>query len=223
MKTMLRPIVLATAVALTAPMVAQADFSANAAATSNYIFRGVTQTNDAAAVSGGVDYSNASGFYAGTWISNVDFGAPANQYEQDWYAGYGFKAGGIDLDAGMIMYTYPVRNISGDLTEIYLNASMNNFKAGFAYTVNKDAAGPDNDLYIYAGVDFEVKKDVTVGVLIGDYDYDNDIANNDYTHFQVSLSKGDFTLAIDKNDLPSGANGADDARFSVSWSKDFDL
>jgi len=221
---MLRPIVLATAVALTAPMVAQADFSANVAATSNYIFRGVTQTNDAAAVSGGVDYSNASGFYAGTWISNVDFGAPANQYEQDWYAGYGFKAGGIDLDAGVIKYTYPVRNISGDLTEVYLNASMNNFKAGFAYTVSKDAAGPDNDLYIYAGADFEVKKDVTIGVLIGDYDFDAGSAS-DYTHFQISLSKGDFTLALDKNntDTTVWGAGSDDPRFSVAWSKDFDL
>jgi uncharacterized protein (TIGR02001 family) len=48
-------------------------FSANIGAVSNYIWRGVTQTGDQAAVQGGIDVAHASGFYAGTWISNVDF------------------------------------------------------------------------------------------------------------------------------------------------------
>jgi uncharacterized protein (TIGR02001 family) len=52
--------------------------SANIGAVSNYIWRGVTQTGDQAAIQGGLDYGHESGFYLGTWASNVDFdeGAP---------------------------------------------------------------------------------------------------------------------------------------------------
>jgi uncharacterized protein (TIGR02001 family) len=53
--------------------------SANIGAVSNYIWRGVTQTQDGAAIQGGLDYAHESGFYAGTWASNIDWndeGAP---------------------------------------------------------------------------------------------------------------------------------------------------
>ena len=42
------------------------EFSANAAASSNYIWRGLTQTENKAAVSGGIDYASDNGFYVGT-------------------------------------------------------------------------------------------------------------------------------------------------------------
>jgi uncharacterized protein (TIGR02001 family) len=48
-------------------------FSANIGAVSNYIWRGVTQTGDQAAVQGGLDVAHESGFYAGTWASNIDW------------------------------------------------------------------------------------------------------------------------------------------------------
>lgn len=48
-------------------------FSANIGAVSNYIWRGVTQTQDGPAIQGGLDYAHSSGFYLGTWASNVDF------------------------------------------------------------------------------------------------------------------------------------------------------
>ena len=42
----------------------------NVGVTTDYIFRGITQTQHDPAISGGVDYSHASGFYAGAWLSN---------------------------------------------------------------------------------------------------------------------------------------------------------
>src|SRR5680860_222068 len=47
--------------------------SANVGLYSQYIFRGVAQTNTDPALQGGFDYSHASGFYAGTWLSNVSW------------------------------------------------------------------------------------------------------------------------------------------------------
>ncbi len=71
---MKKSIVLATAVAsILSSGVALAELSANAAVTSNYIWRGVTQTADQAAGQGGIDWGHDSGLYAGTWVSNVDF------------------------------------------------------------------------------------------------------------------------------------------------------
>ncbi len=67
--------------ALTLPAVAEdaSPVSANIGVVSNYIWRGVTQTQDGPAVQGGLDYAHPSGFYAGLWASNVDWndeGAP---------------------------------------------------------------------------------------------------------------------------------------------------
>jgi len=79
-----------------------AQISSNLTATSNYIWRGVTQTNDEAAVQGGVDYTINKHFYTGAWTSNV-----TGDYELDLYGGYTNKFGEFDFDAGLITYQYP--------------------------------------------------------------------------------------------------------------------
>lgn len=80
-------------------------FSFNAAATNNYIWRGVTQTQDGAAVQGGVDYKKGM-FYAGAWGSNVDFGDDTST-ELDLYFGITPTAGDWSFDFGYIHYMYP--------------------------------------------------------------------------------------------------------------------
>ena len=84
--------------------VAQAGTTGNIGATSNYIWRGVTQSNDQAAVSGGVDWDHDSGAYAGGWTSSLGGG----QYELDVYGGYAFDTGAFSHDVGGIFYLYPV-------------------------------------------------------------------------------------------------------------------
>ncbi len=89
---------------LSAPVLAEV--SMNIGATSNYIWRGVSQTDDAAAISGGLDWSGATGLYAGTWVSNVDFGPDTSPYELDLYGGYAGEVGDFGYDVGLIYYTY---------------------------------------------------------------------------------------------------------------------
>lgn len=193
--------------------------TANIGVASNYVWRGVTQSADEAAVSGGIDYAHDSGFYAGGWWSNL----AGNQYEQDLYAGYGFDAGPVSLDVGYIEYMYPLNNATDDFSEIYVNASYEMITAGVAYTTDQEDngnSGSENDLYLYVSAEFEVKKGLTLGLTYGDYDIDGGSATDDYSHIQVSLSKDDFTLAYDDTDQEGTAG---DARVSVSWSKSFDL
>ena len=197
-------------------VLAESPLTANVGVTSNYVWRGQAQANDNSAVSGGIDYAHDSGFYVGGWWSSLDGGS---QYEQDVYAGYGFDAGPVGLDVGYIKYMYPVGNAADDADEAYVNASFNMFKAGIALTTNTEAGGDDSDLYVYVGAEFEVKKDLTLGLTYGDVDKD-DPAGTDYSHIQLSLSKGDFTFAYDTNDLDGDAG---DPRVSVTWSHSLDL
>lgn len=105
-------------------------FSYNLGLYSQYIFRGLTQTAEEAALQGGVDYSHSSGFYAGAWASNVSWLEDAGAYENsslevDVYGGYAAEIGetGIAYNVGLLQYLYPGSTNSGfksaETTEIY--------------------------------------------------------------------------------------------------------
>jgi uncharacterized protein (TIGR02001 family) len=79
----------ATALSVTAGIAAAGDFTANLGVTSDYVFRGQSQSQTKPAVFGGVDYVDESGLFAGLWASSVDFNDAASTYmELDLYAGY---------------------------------------------------------------------------------------------------------------------------------------
>lgn len=215
-----------------ATAVAQAEFSANIGVTSNYVWRGATQTDDAAAVSGGVDYAHDSGFYLGTWASNVDFGA-GGEVEWDIYGGYGGEIAGIGYDIGVAHYMYP-DSTDADFTELALSASFAMFTVGANYTVQSEVtegAGSmfiEGDLYYYASASFDLPQDFSITGTVGQYTFEEDGlggADLDYTHFQLDLGKsagdlGDFTFSVSKAD--SNANGGDDdPKVFVSWAKSF--
>ncbi|MCG6936879.1 MAG: TorF family putative porin, partial [Gammaproteobacteria bacterium] len=217
--------VLATAVAsVLTSGIAAAELTANAAISSNYIWRGITQTNDQAAGMGGVDWSGDSGLYVGTWVSNVAFGGSGNGgYEMDVYAGYGGEVGGFGYDLGVISYQYPVDPSNWNFTEVYASGSMVGVTVGLWYTVDKaagleDPAGNDDDIYLYGSYDFSAS-DIDYSVYIGNYDFDA-CDTCDYTHYGASIGKDGFGFAVDQNDLDGDVGNV---RFTVSYSKDFAL
>jgi uncharacterized protein (TIGR02001 family) len=93
---------------------AQADsgssFTANVGVTSDYRFRGQSQTQTEPAVFGGIDYVGESGIFAGVWASNVDFNDAAETYlEVDVYAGYTFPIGTKTTGTVKVAYyAYPL-------------------------------------------------------------------------------------------------------------------
>ena len=100
------------ALALSAGFVASAaaELTGNLGLTSDYRFRGVSQTQNAPAVQGGIDYAHKSGLYIGNWNSSVSsqvYTAGAG-LESDLYAGYKKEAfKGITVDIGSYNYFYP--------------------------------------------------------------------------------------------------------------------
>lgn len=100
------------ALALSAGVVASAaaQLTGNLGLTSDYRFRGVSQTQNAPAVQGGIDYAHSSGLYIGNWNSSVSsqvYTAGAG-LESDVYAGYKKEiVKGISVDVGSYNYLYP--------------------------------------------------------------------------------------------------------------------
>jgi uncharacterized protein (TIGR02001 family) len=225
---MKKSIVLATAVAsVLASGVASAELTANAAITSNYIWRGVTQTTDQAAGQGGIDWGFGPGFYAGTWVSNVNFGNSDDGYEMDVYAGFGGEAGSLGYDLGVISYQYPITP-EFNFTEVYVSGTMSVVTIGLAYTVDA-ASGNDGgvfdsgDMYVNGSVDFTAGKS-DVSLFAGTYMFENDggtAGEVDYIHYGASIGKDGFTFAVEKNDIEGGS--ADNVRFVASYGIDFEL
>ncbi len=88
-----------------AAMAEELKLSYNVGVASDYVFRGVSQTQEDPQVFGGVDLTYGVG-YAGVWASNVDFGADDPSAEIDLYAGVKPTVGDTALDLGVIYYGY---------------------------------------------------------------------------------------------------------------------
>ena len=115
------------------------EWSANASVTSNYIWRGLTQTENESAVQGGIDYAADSGFYVGTWASNVNYGAgDVYSYEHDVYAGYAFSTGDISWDVGYLYYNYD-SEAEFDFGEVYVGMGLGDFSIQYNLLANTEA------------------------------------------------------------------------------------
>ncbi|MBA4011082.1 MAG: hypothetical protein C0481_04375, partial [Phenylobacterium sp.] len=81
------------------------DLSFNVGAATDYVWRGVSQTDENPQISGGVDATVGGMVYGGAWLSNVDFGDDTD-FELDLYAGVKPQLGPVNLDFGIIYYGY---------------------------------------------------------------------------------------------------------------------
>ncbi|MEL6447190.1 MAG: TorF family putative porin [Pseudomonadota bacterium] len=229
---------LATLMLAAAPQANADDLSANVGISNNYIWRGLTQTENGTAVSGGIDYAADSGFYAGTWVSNVSY-APGDvfSYEHDIYFGYSGEFGdGIGYDFGYLYYNYD-KEAEFDFGEIYGSLSIDAFTFGLNIVTNTEAdEGPGQDFgfgetfYAYADYSVTVREDVELGFHVGYHDGDFSEAFNGvpegYLDYALSLSKDGFTFAITGTDLddPGPDNlDNDEIKFVVSYAVDFAL
>jgi uncharacterized protein (TIGR02001 family) len=212
------------------------ELSANAAASSNYIWRGLTQSTNDAAVSGGIDFAADSGFYIGTWASNVKYAeGDAFSYEHDVYFGF---SGGDDFtyDVGYLYYNYDDL-AEFDFGEVYGSIGYGGFSATLSVLANTEAdEGPNMDFGFgeatYISLDYAVplRNDLELGLHAGQHQGDFSEAFNgvpgDYVDYAVSLSKGGFSFTITDTDLESSVpDGLDNGsiKFVVGFGMDFEL
>jgi uncharacterized protein (TIGR02001 family) len=103
---------------------AETTFSGNVALTSDYVFRGISQSDSDIAIQGGFDASNGI-FYGGAWASSIDFGLDGT-VEVDLYAGVKPTLGPVTFDLGVIGYFYPGIDdaFNADMVELKAGASF---------------------------------------------------------------------------------------------------
>lgn len=144
----------AACLAFSSPALAQEEAPGDIAVTgsatliTDYRFRGVSQTDKEMAVQGGLTVTHASGFYLGTWASNLagwgTFGG--SNMELDLYGGYSREvASGVTVDVGLTWYMYPGGASKTDFAEPYVKVSgavgPGKILVGAAYAPKQQALG----------------------------------------------------------------------------------
>lgn len=225
---------------------AVAQITANGAVTNNYLWRGLTQSGNEAAVQGGLDYASENGFYVGTWVSNVEYGSDDGySYEHDVYVGYSGETDSFSYDVGYLYYNYDDSQ-KFDFAELYGTIGLGDFSATLYLLANTEADEPDSSVdygfgeayYLSLDYGFELENGLGIGLHIGQHDGDfvdafNGIAVNgdaSYIDYNVSFAVENFSFMISKTDLPEAGcfacgsfldNG--ETKFVLSYGMDFEL
>jgi len=164
--------ILALILALTATS-AFADVSGGVTLASDYLFRGVSQTQGDTAVQWNLE-AEKNGVYGGTWGSQVDFGGEAS-IEYDFYGGYRWENDAVAVDVGLIQYNY--NNQIDSVEEMYGIFSYKMVSVGYW----KDRENSDLDYkQIEVALPFVDFADVSVRV--------GELANED-KYGQIIISK----------------------------------
>jgi len=174
---------------------------------SQYIFRGLTQTQGKPAVQGGVDFTHTSGFYLGSWASNVSwledggYKSDSSSLELDLYGGYRGNLKEVTYDIGLLQYVYPGTTAPGkvnaETTELYGSLSYKWLTAKLSVAVSdKVFANTDATGTYYADItaNYPVSDSITAVAHVGRQEYSgspggvsNDVYS--YTDWKLGLSK----------------------------------
>jgi len=181
-------VALATFAVVGAASAQDVDVAFNTAVTTDYVFRGFSQTTEDPALSAGIDLT-AGAFYAGAWASNVDFG-DSTDAEIDLYGGYRTELSGFALDFGVVgyLYTNAPNAVEYDYVEFKAAASraVGAATVGAAVYVSPDFFGADEEA-TYAEVNLALAPapDWTVSAALGKQWLD---VSDDYTTWNVGAA-----------------------------------
>ncbi|MBV2130035.1 TorF family putative porin [Arsukibacterium indicum] len=154
--------------------------------TSDYAFRGISQTDEAPAIQGGLTLSDESGFYVSVWGSSVDFGGQGT-LEFDVMLGW---SGAINeewsVDVGVMRYGYPNTEFAGsNFYELYGSASYKDFTFGLAYS-DDYYANAGTYFYLYGGYSYALTDNLALDLHVGHNEYDDSAAS--YLDWSIGLS-----------------------------------
>lgn len=206
---------------------ADGELTFNAALTSDYRYRGLSQTRLKPALQGGADYVHApSGFYIGTWLSTIkwtkDLGGDGD-IEWDIYAGKrGDIADGISYDIGGLGYVYPSNglNPSANTFELYGQVGMGPAYIKYSHSTTNlfGTADSKNSGYLDIGANVELSAGLVLNLHAGRQRVANNSAFS-YNDYKIGLSKdmgfATVALAVVKADTKayfSPVNGKDLAK-----------
>lgn len=202
--------------------------SAYVTGTSEYLFRGLKQTQGDPAAQGGVDYDFGNGFYVGAWASYIKWTDEGNymnnnDVETNLFAGYADKIGdtGFGYDVGILQYYYPgtVKNgvARSDATEAYIGLDKDlgstNLAVKYSQVLSDDAWGiadAKDSQYWEANWTVPLSAQWTATAHVGRSEFDNNSAL-DYTDWKLGAE-----YAMNDN-LTLGAGWSDTNASRTQW------
>ena len=180
----------ALAACLSTPAMAQdasaVDVSVGLSAATDYVWRGVSQSDEDPAVFATVQVT-AGGFYAGAGTENVDFAGVKQEY--DLWAGYVLPLGGTTkLDVGVVRYGYVDAGADIDTLEIKgaLSTSVGQTGLGLATYWTPDYFGTDKSaIYTELTASHPLMDKLTLSGAVGYQSINN--SNADYVNWNAGL------------------------------------
>lgn len=189
---------------------AEAAVSSNVALTSDYVFRGASQTNREPAIQGGFDVTTEGGAYFGTWGSSISWlsdlgGDISSNAEIDGYAGYrGSFSDSVAYDVGAIYYWYPGSYPAGfndaDTAEIYFGITAGIFGLKYSYAITDLFGYTDSDGsgYLDASVNWGFADTWTLNLHAGKQWIENN-EDFEYVDWKIGATKAfdnGFSIAV---------------------------
>jgi uncharacterized protein (TIGR02001 family) len=199
----------------------ESNLSFNAAVVSDYVFRGISQTRFDPALQAGVNYNfGDSGFYAGAWGSNIDFGpADGSDVEVDFLVGYNVDlSDDWNLDLGVTRYNYLGSNtgVDDDYSEFIGSVGykeMLTFTLGYA----NNYVGVSSEKQLYFGVagSWEVGNGFNLTAGAGHTNFDT---FTDYTDWTLGVNRDFGPVNIGVNYYDTNISGKTSDQFVLSFS-----
>jgi uncharacterized protein (TIGR02001 family) len=196
--------------------------SGNLSYTSDYVFRGITQTGGHTALQGGFDVAHTSGFTAGVWASNVSWASTT--LEVDLYANYGFTLSkDFSASVGYIAYVYE-GNSSLNTGEINASVSAYGLTAKLSHAVTDyfGIAGSGTQYYeLNYAYEFAAAKGLTLALHYGVTDGKNAAENDEDYAIGLSYPVAGFTGTVSYSNGSGTFAGAYEGITAVTLKKTF--
>ena len=182
------------------------EVSLNAAVTTDYRYRGISQSRLKPALQGGADYvNNPSGLYVGTWLSTIKWVKDAGgdgDIEWDLYGGKkGDLAPGVSYDVGGLYYFYPSNALatSANTFELYgqVGYGPGYIKYSHASTNLFGTSNSKNSGYLDVGANLDIGTGLLLNLHVGHQRVKNNSALS-YTDYKIGVTKdfGICTVAL---------------------------
>jgi uncharacterized protein (TIGR02001 family) len=175
------------------PVASAAEFTGYAVLTSDYVWRGVTQSDADPAIQLGGDVFFGSGWFLGAWASTVDIDNGPTRHrdrELNLYAGYAYDVSSLwRVSARVVSYQYPGQtgNVDYDYVEYSLATNYND-RVWLEYSYSPDLYNTKLDSHnVEAYAEWPLKGNWSIGAGAGYYDV-SELSGNGYGYWQFGVT-----------------------------------
>lgn len=183
------------------------NFGGSLKVSTDYRFRGISNSNNGPQIQGDLNWSHPIGVYTGVWASNTDFGGAGNSMEIDPYIGFARSIGdtGLSYDLGFWSYNYPRSQSDFDYWEIYAigTYSIGRFSISPSVWYADNYFGEDfldgvSGLAYEGTVAWQLPMGFEISARVGEQTFGSGGEGLDYVYYDAGISKdwGNFTFDV---------------------------